>query len=79
MFEKEMYRKNVPIQNDWSEETLVVQAGRPERVPTAPMNTEITLSSTYIHPAPVGYGRDGNEGWAALEAALGELDGGYAL
>ncbi|MEY2822758.1 MAG: cystathionine gamma-synthase [Actinomycetota bacterium] len=79
MFEKEMYGKNVPIQSDWSEETLVVQAGRPERVPTAPMNTEITLSSTYIHPAPVGYGRDGNEGWAALEAALGELDGGYAL
>jgi cystathionine gamma-synthase len=43
------------------------------------MNGSITLSSTYIHPAPVGYGRDGNEGWAALENAIGELDGGISI
>jgi len=79
MFERSAYSKSVPIEEDWNEETIVVQAGRPERVPTAPMNSEITLSSTYIHPAPVGYARDGNEGWAALENALGELDGGYAI
>lgn len=79
MFEKSAYQKNVPIEGDWSEETVVVQAGRPARVPTAPMNTPITLSSTYIHPAPIGYARDGNEGWASLEFALGELDGGYAI
>jgi cystathionine gamma-synthase len=79
MFEKSAYQKSVPIEDNWSEETVVVQAGRPERVPTAPMNTPITLSSTYIHPAPIGYARDGNEGWAALEIALGELDGGYAI
>lgn len=79
MFEKSAYQKSVPIEDNWSEETIVVQAGRPERVPTAPMNTPITLSSTYIHPAPIGYARDGNEGWAALEIALGELDGGHAI
>ena len=79
MFEKSAYQKSVPIDDDWSEETVVVQAGRPERVPTAPMNTSITLSSTYVHPAPIGYARDGNEGWAALEIALGELDGGHAI
>ena len=79
MFEKSAYPKNVPIEKDWSEETVVVQAGRPERAPTASMNGSITLSSTYIHPAPVGYGRDGNEGWAALENAIGELDGGIAI
>jgi cystathionine gamma-synthase len=79
MFEKSAYQKSVPIDDDWSEETVVVQAGRPERVPTAPMNTPITLSSTYVHPAPIGYARDGNEGWAALEIALGELDGGHAI
>jgi cystathionine gamma-synthase len=79
MFEKSAYPKNVPIEKDWSEETVVVQAGRPERAPTASMNGSITLSSTYIHPAPVGYGRDGNEGWATLENAIGELDGGIAI
>ena len=79
MFEKSAYPKNVPIEKDWSEETVVVQAGRPERAPTASMNGSITLSSTYIHPAPVGYGRNGNEGWAALENAIGELDGGIAI
>ena len=79
MFEKSAYPKNVPIEKDWSEETVVVQSGRPERSPSASMNGSITLSSTYIHPAPVGYGRDGNEGWAALENAIGELDGGIAI
>ncbi len=79
MFERSAYSKNVPVDDQWSEETVVVQAGRPQRVPTASMNTPIVPSSTYIHPAPIGYARDGNEGWAALEEALGELDGGYAI
>ena len=37
------------------------------------------MSSTYIHDAALEYGRDGNAGWAALEAALGALDGGRAV
>ena len=43
------------------------------------MNAPITLSSTYVQDATVEYGRDGNAGWGALEAALGALDGGRAV
>jgi cystathionine gamma-synthase len=74
-----LYAKPVSISPEWNAETIAVQAGRPERTAGAPMNKAITLSSTYVHSAALGYGRDGNEGWGALEAALGELDGGYAI
>jgi cystathionine gamma-synthase len=43
------------------------------------MNPPITLSSTYVHDASVEYGRDDNETWGALEAALGALDGGHTV
>ena len=43
------------------------------------MNAPITMSSTYVHDATLEYGRDGNAGWGALEAALGALDGGRAV
>ena len=64
---------------EWSVDTVAVQAGRPARTPGAPMNAPVVLSSTYVHDAAVEYGRDGNAGWAALEAALGALDGGRAV
>ncbi len=63
----------------WTADTVAVQAGRPAREPGAPMNAPITLSSTYVHDATIEYGRDGNAGWVALEAALGALDGGRAV
>ncbi len=63
----------------WMADTVAVQAGRPARVPGAPMNAPITTSSTYVHDATVEYGRDGNAGWGALETALGALDGGRAV
>ena len=63
----------------WTADTVAVQAGRPARVPGAPMNAPVTLSSTYVQAAGVEYGRDGNAGWGALEAALGALDGGRAV
>ena len=63
----------------WAADTVAVQAGRPAREPGAPMNAPITLSSTYVHDATIEYGRDGNAGWVALEAALGALDGGRAV
>ena len=70
-----------PVRLDpaWTADTVAVQAGRPARVPGAGMNPPITMSSTYVHDATVEYGRDGNAGWAALEAALGALDGGRAV
>ncbi len=73
------YPAAVPLDATWTPDTVAVQAGRPERTPGAPVNPPLTLSSTYVHDASIGYGRDGNAGWAALEAALGALDGGQAV
>jgi cystathionine gamma-synthase len=70
---------SVALDPAWAADTVAVQAGRPARVPGAPMNAPVTLSSTYVHDATVEYGRDGNAGWAALETALGALDGGRAV
>jgi cystathionine gamma-synthase len=67
------------VDPNWTADTVTVQAGRPARVAGAPMNPPITLSSTYVHDSSIEYGRDGNAGWAALEAALGSLDGGRAV
>lgn len=73
------YPARVPLDPDWAADTVAVQAGRPERTPGAPMNAPVTLSATYVHDATIEYGRDGNAGWAALETALGALDGGRAV
>ena len=67
------------LDSEWAADTVAVQAGRPARVPGAPMNAPVTMSSTYVHDASIEYGRDGNAGWGALETALGELDGGQAV
>ena len=72
------YPEFVPIEPNWNPNTITVQAGRPARVAGAPMNTPITLSSTYVHTTDLGYGRDGNQSWGALEEALGKLEGGIA-
>ncbi len=69
----------VTVDPGWAPETVAVQAGRPTRTAGAPMNPPLVLSATYVHDAAVEYGRDGNVGWAALEAALGALDGGLAV
>ena len=73
------YPAPVDLDPGWAADTVAVQAGRPARVPGAPMNAPITLSSTYVHDATIEYGRDGNAGWGALEAALGALEGGRAV
>jgi cystathionine gamma-synthase len=72
-------RTSVALDPAWSPDTVTVQAGRPARTAGAAMNPAIVLSSTYVHDATVEYGRDGNAGWAALETALGALDGGTAV
>ncbi len=73
------YPTSLTLDPEWTPDTLAVQAGRPARVPGAAMNPAITMSSTYVHDAPLEYGRDGNSGWGALETALGALDGGRAV
>lgn len=74
-----LYPAPLDLDPAWSADTVAVQAGRPARVAGAPMNAPIMLSSTYVHDASLEYGRDGNQTWGALEAALGVLDGGRAV
>ena len=60
-------------------ETIAVKAGRPERGPNTPLNAPIVPASTFHYGGDIEYGRDGNPGWAALEAALGELEHGFCV
>jgi cystathionine gamma-synthase len=60
-------------------ETIAVVSGRPAREPGSPLNAPIVPASTFHSGAPVEYGRDGNPGWAALEAAIGQLEHGHCV
>ena len=65
-------------------ESTAVTAGRPDKVVDAPLNQAPVFASTYLGAANVGggelgYGRYGNPTWAALEDAIGALEGGRAL
>ena len=60
-------------------ETSAITAGRPEAAPDASLNPPLVISSTFHAGGPIGYGRYGNESWSALEAAIGELEGGQTL
>ena len=71
-------------QRDLHPETLAVSLGRPDKTPGAPLNVSPVMASTYVgvhdtSRAVLGYGRDGNETWSALEDVLGALEGGRAL
>ncbi|RJK98237.1 trans-sulfuration enzyme family protein [Vallicoccus soli] len=59
--------------------TTAVTAGRPGRLPDAPLNAPLVPAATYHAGGAMGYGRYANPGWAALEEALGALDGGTAV
>ncbi len=63
----------------WSLDTTAVTAGRPAQRPDAPLNTPITMASTYVATGDLEYGRYGNPTWAAFEEALGALEGGRCL
>ena len=59
--------------------TVAAVAGRPPADPDAPLNTPITMSSTYVAGGEHEYGRYGNPTWESFEAVLGELEGARAL
>jgi len=59
--------------------TVAVTAGRPPHEPDNPLNTPLTMASTYVAGGDVEYGRYGNPTWSAFEEALGALEGGRAL
>ncbi|HZA72070.1 MAG TPA: PLP-dependent transferase, partial [Propionibacteriaceae bacterium] len=64
-------------------ETVAVTVGRPPHAAGAPFNPPVQFASTYVGgadlDATIGYGRDGNPTWTALEEAVGTLEGGAAL
>jgi cystathionine gamma-synthase len=73
-----------PDPADLHPETIAVTAGRPRRDVDAPFNQPVVFASTYVgthepEGGTMGYGRDGNPTWQALEDALGRLEGGRAL
>jgi cystathionine gamma-synthase len=60
--------------------TLAVTAGRPERVPGAPVNPAVVLASTYVSAGPpepgvAMYTRYDAPTWHPFEEALGALEG----
>jgi cystathionine gamma-synthase len=59
--------------------TVAVTAGRPVHESDNPLNTPITLASTYVAGGDLEYGRYGNPTWSAFEDALGRLEGGRCL
>lgn len=59
--------------------TVAVTSGRPAHQPDAPLNTPITMASTYVAGGELEYGRYANPTWTAFEEALGALEGGRCL
>lgn len=59
--------------------TIAVTTGRPPHDVDQPLNTPITMASTYVAGGEREYGRYGNPTWQAFEEVLGELEGGRAL
>ncbi|MGN6744480.1 MAG: trans-sulfuration enzyme family protein [Amnibacterium sp.] len=59
--------------------TRVVTLGRPAPERDAPLNTPVTLASTYVAGGEAEYGRYANPTWAAFEEVLGDLEGGRCL
>lgn len=59
--------------------TRVVLAGRPARVPDAPLNTPIVPASSFIAGGALEYAREDAPSTHALEEAIGDLEGGRTL
>lgn len=59
--------------------TQAVHLGRPPHEPDQPLNTPITMASTYVAGGDLEYGRYTNPTWTAFEDALGGLEGGRCL
>src|SRR5690242_21715980 len=68
-----------PTDRPLSPATTAVTAGRPPNQPDQPLNTPITMASTYHATGDLEYGRYGNPSWTAFEEALGALEGGRCL
>lgn len=56
--------------------TAAITAGRPAHEADGPLNTPVVFASAFHAGGPVGYARDGNPTWTALEEAVAALEGG---
>jgi cystathionine gamma-synthase len=79
MTEKSDHASPSPASPALSPATIAVTAGRPPHTPDQPLNTPITMASTYGATGNLEYGRYGNPTWAAFEEVLGTLEGGRCL
>src|SRR3954466_14636271 len=68
-----------PTERPLSPATTAVTAGPPPHAPGQPLNTPLTMASTYVATGDLEYGRYGNPTWTAFEEALGALEGGRGL
>jgi len=59
--------------------TIAVHAGRPDRAPGEPLSVPPVLTSTFAEGGRIGYSREGNPTWTALQEAIGALEGGRAV
>lgn len=59
--------------------TRAITSGRPPRQGDSPLNSYISLNSTFTAGGPIGYGRYGNDTWSATEDAISSLEGGRSL
>jgi len=71
--------RNASEYTQLSAATLVTTVGRPQAEPGVPLNTPLVLCSTYRANGDTAYGRESNPTVAALEEALGVLEGGTCL
>jgi cystathionine gamma-synthase len=60
-------------------ESILIEAGRPERQPGAPVNQPIAVASTFHAGGDRAYAREGTASSSAFEAAIGALEGGHAI
>jgi cystathionine gamma-synthase len=79
MAEKTEHGSSSAVFSPLSPATTAVTAGRPPHAPDQPLNTPITMASTYGATGDLEYGRYGNPTWAAFEEVLGALEGGRCL
>jgi len=63
----------------YSFETNAISGGRPDRYPDSPLNTPISLNSTYTAGGQWGYARYGNDSCKSLEETISLLEGGKTL
>lgn len=62
-----------------SQHTIAIAGGRPKPVNDGPINTPVSLNSTYHAGGDRGYARYGNDTASSLEEVIGGLEGGKTL